>query len=70
MPHTLRDRDGDHHPEQLREQVRIALYHCHLPKLEEAGRVDYDATSGWFKFDVDEFTQDVLALLRSHASLE
>lgn len=29
-----------------REQVRLRLYHCHLPKLKELGIVDYDWRSG------------------------
>lgn len=29
-----------------REAVAIALHHVHLPKLDEAGVVDYDAVSG------------------------
>lgn len=29
-----------------RENLRISLYHCHLPKLEEAGVVEYDRRNG------------------------
>lgn len=29
-----------------REQVRLRLYHCHLPKLRDLGFLDYDWRSG------------------------
>lgn len=36
--------DGDLPPEQI-ERISITLHHNHLPRLAEAGVLDYDATS-------------------------
>lgn len=42
------------------EQLRISLYHCHLPKLADAGLVDYDTDRQLVTLS-DEPTADDLA---------
>jgi DNA-binding transcriptional ArsR family regulator len=57
LTRLLADRDAD------RETVRLNLYHRHLPKLAEAGVVDYDWRSGDVVLTVDEEQlRDVLTL--------
>lgn len=42
--------DGDEAP---RETVRIDLHHTHVPRLEEAGILDYDRRQGTIRFRGD-----------------
>lgn len=44
---TLADADGDE------RTVEIELHHSHLPKLDEAGLVDYDAAAGEVELSTD-----------------
>lgn len=39
------------------DRVRISLVHVHLPTLEEAGLVGYDATSGWISYEGDSLLE-------------
>lgn len=46
-----------------RQRVHIALYQSHLPKLDDAGVIDYDQRRGWVKStpatrDVDQYLLD------------
>lgn len=41
-----RESPSDELDESTRERVALALYHVHLPKLADAGVIDYDSRSG------------------------
>ena len=45
LAREVADADGDVSPSQARE-VAVQLHHIHLPKLDEAGVVEYDADAG------------------------
>lgn len=68
------DRIGDEDTEGVsdehRQRVRIALHHTHLPKLEEAGIIDYEAKTRHIKFVGGELEQDLLTLVGSHDANE
>lgn len=40
--------------EEQVEKVHVSLYHNHLPKLADAGLIDYDQTEGTVKAVADE----------------
>ena len=52
-------------PDEHRQRVRIALHHTHLPKLEEAQIIDYDAETRHVQFVGGELERELLALLTS-----
>lgn len=61
----LADRDAD------RETVRLNLYHRHLPKLDDAGVVEYDWRSGDVVLTVDEERlREVLAPFEEEAATQ
>ena len=37
--------DDDHEDDEALEQLQLELYHAHLPKLDEAGFIDWDRES-------------------------
>lgn len=41
-------------------ELKLALHHCHLPKLEEAGWVEYDTRSGDIHYYGDEDAPQLL----------
>lgn len=51
----LADREEDRSGERPgHEQVQAALHHAHIPKLVDAGVVDYDARNGEIRYWGDE----------------
>jgi DNA-binding transcriptional ArsR family regulator len=66
----IRDEDTKRVSDEHRQRVRIALHHTHLPKLEEAGIIDYEAETRHVQFVGGELEQDLLALIGSHDSNE
>ena len=64
------DQVRDDGPKQVsdghRQRVRIALHHTHLPKLEEARMVDYEAEAGDVRFDGGTLEQKILTLVEQH----
>lgn len=60
-----RVQDGNAEPasDDQRQRVRIALHHTHLPKLEEAGMIDYEAETGRVQVVVGKRNQEILPLI-------
>jgi DNA-binding transcriptional ArsR family regulator len=56
--------------DEHRQRVRIALHHTHLPKLAEAGIIDYEAEAGQIQFVGGELERDILTLVGPHAANE
>ena len=61
----VRDEDERASDEQ-RQRVRIALRHTHLPKLEEARIIDYEAETGHVQFVGGELERDILTLVEPY----
>ena len=63
-----RVRDGDANLESAehRQRVRIALHHTHLPKLDEARIIDYEAETGHVQFIGGELERDLLTLIQPY----
>lgn len=59
-------RDADEHGHRL----RIALHHNHLPKLKEAGIIDYETGTGPVQFVGGDSERELLALVESYESSE
>lgn len=53
--------DGEH-----RQRIRIALHHRHLPKMDDAGLVRYDAEAGRVQPTLDESEQGLLESIDAH----
>ncbi|WP_202935203.1 DUF7344 domain-containing protein [Halorussus amylolyticus] len=66
----IRDEDAERESDEYRQRVRIALHHTHLPKLEEARIIDYEAETGHVQFVGGELEQDLLTLVESHDTNE
>ena len=47
-------------PSRNPDGLKLALYHNHLPKLEEEGWVDYDARSGEIRYHGDGAAEPLL----------
>jgi DNA-binding transcriptional ArsR family regulator len=62
----VEDENTDGVSDEHRQRVRIALHHTHLPKLAEAGIIDYEAEAGHVQFVGGKLEQDILALVGSH----
>jgi DNA-binding transcriptional ArsR family regulator len=59
----VRDDDAKREFDGHRQRVRIALHHTHLPKLEEAGIIDYETETGHVQFVGGELERDLLTLV-------
>ena len=68
------DRVGDERTaaasDEHRQRVRIGLHHTHLPKLAEAGIIDYEAGTGGVQLVGGELEQEMLALVESYDASE
>ncbi|WP_458186316.1 DUF7344 domain-containing protein [Haladaptatus sp. NG-WS-4] len=62
----VRDEDANLESDEHRQRVRIALHHTHLPKLEEARIIDYEAETGNVQFVGGELERDLLTLVEPH----
>lgn len=40
--------------------VRLQLHHVHLPKLQQAGLIDYDGPDGLVRYGGNELVEDLL----------
>lgn len=56
--------------DEYRQRARILLHHAHLPKLAEAGMIEYEAETDIVRFVGGELEQDLLTLVESHGSTE
>jgi DNA-binding transcriptional ArsR family regulator len=66
----VEDENTDGVSDEHRQRVRIALHHTHLPKLAEAGIIDYEAEAGQIQFVGGELERDILTLVGPHAANE
>lgn len=48
-------------PETHRRRVAIALHHVHLPKVADAGVIEYDPVAGTVRYDGSEALEYLLA---------
>ncbi|MFP8890397.1 hypothetical protein ACLI4U_11555 [Natrialbaceae archaeon A-CW2] len=62
----VRDDDTKRESAEHRQRVRIALHHTHLPKLDEARIIDYEAETGRVQFIGGELERDLLTLVESY----
>lgn len=63
---VLGDDDAEREPDDRRQRIRIALHHTHLPKLQEARMIDYDAEAGYIQFVGGELEQDLLTMVDAY----
>jgi hypothetical protein len=62
----VRDEDTERVSDEQRQRVQIALTHMHLPKMEEARIIDYEAATAHVKFVGDELERDILMFVESY----
>ena len=62
----VQDEDAKRESDEHRQRVRIALHHTHLPKLEEARIIDYEAKTGHVQFVGGELERELLALVEPY----
>ncbi len=62
----VRDEDANLESAEHRQRVRIALRHAHLPKLDEARIIDYEAETGHVQFVGGELARDLLAAVEPY----
>lgn len=62
----VRDEDANLDAAEHRQRVRIALHHTHLPKLDEARIIDYEAETGHVQFVGGELERDLLTLIQPY----
>ena len=62
----VRDEREEGVSDEHRQCVRIALYHTHLPKLEDARIIDYEAETGHIQFVGGELVRDLQTLVNSY----
>jgi len=62
----IRDEDAEGVSDERRQRVRIALHHTHLPKLEEARMIDYEADTGQVRLVRGELEQGILTLVEPY----
>lgn len=61
----VRDEDAERMVDEQRQRVRIALHHTHLPKLDEAQIIDYEAETLSVQFVGGELERKILQLVES-----
>ncbi|WP_433632164.1 DUF7344 domain-containing protein [Halomicrococcus sp. NG-SE-24] len=62
----VRDEDANLESVEHRQRVQIALHHTHLPKLDEARIIDYEAETGHVQFVGGELERDLLTLIQPY----
>ena len=66
----VRNEDPRRESDEHQQRVRIALHHTHLPKLDEARIIDYEAKTGRVRFVGGELEQDLLTLIEPYEAYE
>ncbi|MFC4247278.1 hypothetical protein ACFOZ7_09755 [Natribaculum luteum] len=66
----IRDENTEYLSDEHRQRVRIALHHTHLPKLDEAQIIDYEAETGHVQFVGGELAQKILTLVEPYDTRE
>jgi len=66
----IRDEDAERASDEHRQRVRIALRHTHLPKLDEARIIDYEADTGRVQFVGGALEQEILTLVEPYDNHE
>ena len=62
----IRDEDTERVSDEHRQRVRIALHHTHLPKLDDARIIDYDAEMGHVQFVGGELAERIMTLVEPY----
>jgi hypothetical protein len=66
----IQSKDATRESDEHRQHIRIALHHTHLPKLEEAQIINYEAETGHIQFVGGELEQQILTLVEPYDSHE
>ena len=66
VANRIRDEDAKRKSVEHRQRVRIALHHTHLPKLDEARIIDYEAETGHIQYIGGELEKKILTLFEPH----
>lgn len=66
----VRDGDAGQVSDEQRRRVRIALHHSHLPKLDDARILDYEAETGHVTFVGGELGGEIRTLVDSYDDFE
>ena len=70
VANRVRNEDANLESDEHQQRVRIALHHTHLPKLEEARIIDYEAETGHVRFIGGELEQDLLTLVEPYEACD
>ena len=62
----VRDELAEWAPDEHRQRVRIALHHAHLPKLEDARIIEYQAETGHIQYVGGELERELLTLVETN----
>ncbi|AXR82609.1 DUF7344 domain-containing protein [Natrarchaeobaculum sulfurireducens] len=62
----VRNEDANRESAEHRQRVRVALHHTHLPKLDEARILEYEAETGHVQFVGGELEQKILTLVEPY----
>lgn len=52
----------------VRERIRIQLHHCQLPRLADAGLLEYDSRTGHIQYHGNETAEGVMEYLLSRSN--
>ena len=66
----VQDGNTERVSDEHQHRIRIALRHTHLPKLEEARIINYEAETGHVQFVGGELEQEILSLVESYDTHE
>ncbi|WP_323173266.1 hypothetical protein [Natrialba sp. PRR66] len=62
----VRDEDAKRESDEHRQRIRIVLHHTHLPRLDEARIIDYEAETGHVQFVGGELEQKIRRLVEPY----
>lgn len=64
----LLEDDSEQLSSDRRHRIRVRLHHTHLPKLEDAGLIDYETETDHIQFTGSDLEQELLALIEAYDS--